>query len=182
MSRSVLAGSRHPNSKPGCTVLLEIPRYYGHHATIITQDSKHALKTARNQIMTGARIIIIGFFAAFYCMLRNLAFLIGGPLFSNDIEKVDKQDDRAAARLFSAATVGFHFDKQPDQIGLSIYLFVLGELIDAWQNRNNFHRDRVKMVLRARFFLMAWRSHIVAHPDRNLSTHFISRESLLHSS
>ncbi|KAJ7716106.1 hypothetical protein DFH07DRAFT_785479 [Mycena maculata] len=40
-----------PNSKPGCTVTLEIPKYYGQHPTIITQDPKHALKTARNQIM-----------------------------------------------------------------------------------------------------------------------------------
>ncbi|KAJ7898905.1 hypothetical protein B0H14DRAFT_3554351 [Mycena olivaceomarginata] len=33
------------------------------------------------------------------------------------------------------------------------------------------------MVLRARFFLMAWRSHTVAHPDYSLQTQFISRES-----
>ncbi|KAJ7508549.1 hypothetical protein B0H11DRAFT_2304702 [Mycena galericulata] len=166
-----------PNSKPGCDVVLEIPKLYGQHPTIITQDSKHALKTARNQIMTGARIIVIGFFTVSFSMLRNLAFNILGPLFTRDVEKVDKQDDHAAACLFSAATLGFHFDNHPDQTGLSVYLFVLGELIDAWQNRNIFHRDRVKMVLRARFFLMAWRSHIVAHPDHNLNTHFISRES-----
>ncbi|KAJ7652192.1 hypothetical protein DFH06DRAFT_995707 [Mycena polygramma] len=110
-------------------------------------------------------------------MLRNLAFNILGPLFTHDVEKVDKQDDRAAARLFPAATLQFHHENHPEETGVSFYLFVLGELIDAWQNRNIFHRDRVKMVLRARFFLMAWRSHIVAHPDHNLSTHFISRES-----
>ncbi|KAJ7778679.1 hypothetical protein DFH07DRAFT_950687 [Mycena maculata] len=166
-----------PNSKPGCTITLEIPKYYGEHPTIITQDSKHALKTARNQLMTGARMIVLGFFTVFYSMLRNIAFNIFSPLFTHDVEKVDKQDDRAAAHLFSAANLGFHFENHQDQPGLSIYLFVLGELVDAWQNRNIFHRDRVKMVLRARFFLMAWRSHIVAHPDHNLNTHFISRES-----
>ncbi|KAJ6528185.1 hypothetical protein B0H19DRAFT_969274 [Mycena capillaripes] len=132
------------------------------------QDSKHALKTARNQIMNGARMIVIGYFTVFFSMLRNLAFNILGPLFANDIEKADKQDDRAAARLFSAATLNFHSENHPEQIGLSIYLFVLGELVDAWQYRNIFHRDRVKMVLRARFFLMAWRTHIIAHPDHNL--------------
>ncbi|KAJ7723096.1 hypothetical protein DFH07DRAFT_759651, partial [Mycena maculata] len=166
-----------PNSKPRCTISLEIPKYYGEHPTIITQDSKHALKTARNQLMTGARMIVLGFFTIFYSMLRNIAVNILSPLFTHDVEKVDKQDDRAAARLFSAANLDFHFENHPNQAGLSIYLFVLGELIDAWQNRNIFHRDRVKMVLRARFFLMAWRSHIVAHPDHNLNTHFISRES-----
>ncbi|KAJ7602234.1 hypothetical protein DFH06DRAFT_1351515 [Mycena polygramma] len=105
--------------------------------------------------------------------MRNLAFNFLGPLFTWDVEKVDKQDDRAAARLFSAATLEFRPENHPDQTGLSVYLFVFGEPIDAWQNRNIFHRDRVKMVLRACFFPMAWRSNIVAHPG----TQFISRES-----
>ncbi|KAJ7077204.1 hypothetical protein C8R43DRAFT_1083442 [Mycena crocata] len=167
-----------PNSKPGCSIVLKIPIYFGYHPTIITQDSKHGLKTARNQLMTGARLIVIGFFTIVFSMLRNLAFNILGPLFTSDVEKVDKQDDRAAARLFSAATLGFLFNNSgPEQIGLTIYLFVLGELIDAWQNRSIPHRDRAKMVLRARFFLMAWRSHIMAHPDHSASIQFISRES-----
>ncbi|KAJ7151882.1 hypothetical protein C8R43DRAFT_1067439 [Mycena crocata] len=167
-----------PNSKPGCSIVLKIPIYFGYHPTIITQDSKHGLKTARNQLMTGARLIVIGFFTVVFSMLRNLAFNILGPLFTSDVEKVDKQDDRAAARLFSAATLGFLFNNSgPEQIGLTIYLFVLGELIDAWQNRSIPHRDRAKMVLRARFFLMAWRSHIMAHPDHSASIQFISRES-----
>ncbi|KAJ7755364.1 hypothetical protein DFH07DRAFT_725426, partial [Mycena maculata] len=67
----------------------------------ITQDSKHALKTARNQLMTGARMIVLGFFTIFYSMLRNIAFNILSPLFTHNVEKVDKQDDRAAAHLFS---------------------------------------------------------------------------------
>jgi hypothetical protein len=33
------------------------------------------------------------------------------------------------------------------------------------------------MVLRARFFLMAWRAHIEAHPDYTVHDQFISRES-----
>ncbi|KAJ7759005.1 hypothetical protein DFH07DRAFT_691767, partial [Mycena maculata] len=67
----------------------------------ITQDSKHALKTARNQIMTGARLIVLGFFPVFYSMLHDLASNTLGPLFSHDVEKVDKQDDRTAARPYS---------------------------------------------------------------------------------
>ncbi|KAJ7106133.1 hypothetical protein C8R43DRAFT_906259, partial [Mycena crocata] len=94
-----------------------------------------------------------------------------------DVEKVDKQDDRAAARVFSASTLEFLFNYHPDHVGLAVYLFVLGELGDAWQNRNISHCDRAKMVIRARFFLMAWRAHTVAHPDYSVQTHFISRES-----
>ncbi|KAJ6524888.1 hypothetical protein DFH09DRAFT_1372073 [Mycena vulgaris] len=166
-----------PNPVPGCTLSLKIPLAYGQYPIIITQDSKHGLKTARNQIFTGARIIVIVFFAVFFSMLRELAANIAGPLFTRDVEKVDKQDDRAAARMFSATTLQFQLKNYPGQTGLSVYLFVLGELIDAWQNRNISHRDRVKMVLRARFFLMAWRSHIIAHPDYSVDSQFISRAS-----
>ncbi|KAF8173724.1 hypothetical protein K438DRAFT_1920853 [Mycena galopus ATCC 62051] len=165
------------NPTPGCFLELRIPLYFGQHPTIMVQDSKHALKTARNQIHTGARILIIAFFIILFAHLRELALNIAGPLFTRDVEKVDKQDDRAAARVFSASTLEFLVKYHPDHVALSIYLFVLGELVDAWQNCNIPHRERAKMVLRARFFLMAWRSHIVAYPDYSLQTQFISRES-----
>jgi len=99
------------------------------------------------------------------------------PLFKRDVDKVDKQDDRAAARLFSAEMLHFQMKNYKEERGLTVYLFVLGELIDAWQSRNIPHLERAKMVLRARFFLMAWRSHIVQHPDYSVNTQFISRES-----
>ncbi|KAJ7683601.1 hypothetical protein B0H17DRAFT_1137725 [Mycena rosella] len=166
-----------PNSTPGCHIELRIPLYFGHHPTIMCQDSKHGLKTVRNQIHTGAHILIIAFFVILYAHLRELVLNIAGPLFTRDVEKVDKQDDRAAAWVFSATTLEFLLKHHPDHVGLAVYLFVLGELVDAWQNRNISHRDRAKMVLRARFFLMAWRSHIVSHPDYSVQTQFISRES-----
>ncbi|KAJ6504529.1 hypothetical protein DFH09DRAFT_943717 [Mycena vulgaris] len=166
-----------PNPTPRCEITLKIPLYYGYHPTIILQHSKHALKTARNQILTGARVLIIGFFMVLYTYIRDLAMNAAGPLYRRDVEKVDKQDDRAAARLFSGNTLEFQLNTYPGQHGVSIYLFVLGELVDAWQNRSISHRDRTKMVLRARFFLMAWRSHTESHPDHDVKTQFISRES-----
>ncbi|KAJ7176926.1 hypothetical protein C8R46DRAFT_1346848 [Mycena filopes] len=165
------------NAVPGAQIILRIPLYFGQHPTIMTQDSKHGLKTARNQIYTGARILIIGFFVILYAHLRDIAMNIAGPLFARDVEKVDKQDDSAAARVFSATTLEFLFKHHPDRVGLAVYLHVLGELVDAWQNRNIPHTDRAKMVLRARFFLMAWRSHVDSHPDYSLQTQFVSRES-----
>ncbi|KAJ6521817.1 hypothetical protein DFH09DRAFT_1424506 [Mycena vulgaris] len=140
-----------PNPTPGCETILKIPLYYGHHPTIILQDSKHTLKTAP----------------------ANIA----GPLYVRGVERVDKQDDRAAARLFSGNTLEFQLQNYPGQTGISVYLFIFGELVDAWQNRNISHRDRAKIILRARFFLMAWRSHTDSHPDHHFKTQFISRES-----
>jgi len=56
---------------------------------IIVQDSKHGRKTARNQLFTGARILVLGFFA----QLRELTANTLGPLFMCDVENIDHQDD-----------------------------------------------------------------------------------------
>ncbi|KAH9900737.1 hypothetical protein C8Q73DRAFT_637615 [Cubamyces lactineus] len=94
----------------------------------------------------------------------------------SDIVGVDKQDDRAAARLFSSAVLDYISKVLPDELGLAIYLFVIGEIVDAQQNRSLTHAERIKMLWRSRFFLDGWRQHIIDHPFYALHTHFISRE------
>lgn len=179
----LIIGSAHsvfkyivPNPSPGCSITLDIPQFHGH-PSIIVQDSKHGLKTSRNQLFTGARMLVLGNFPCYYQQLLDFSKHALGTLFARDVEKVDRQDDRAAARLFSAESLKFHLTHYPDQAGLSAYLFVMGEMVDAWQNRNIPHVDRARMVMRAKFFLMGWRSHIVSHPDHAPHIHFISRES-----
>jgi len=51
---------------------------------------------------------VLGFFAAFYAQLRELAANALGPLFMHNVENVDRQDDRAAARTFSASALDFY--------------------------------------------------------------------------
>jgi len=77
-------------------------------------------------------------------------------LFSRDVHKLDRQDDNAAVRLFSAETLRYLADNHPDFAGEIVYLFVFGELIDAHQNRTIPHAERLKLVLRARYFLDSW--------------------------
>ncbi|KIJ12267.1 hypothetical protein PAXINDRAFT_57870, partial [Paxillus involutus ATCC 200175] len=66
------------------------------------QDSKHGLKTARNQLCTGARILALGNFPIHFQMLLDVADHPLTPLFWRDVDRVNKQDDRAASRLFAA--------------------------------------------------------------------------------
>lgn len=66
-----------------------IPSYQGSHPFVTVQDSKHVLKTACSQLFTGARILVLGHFAAFYTQLRELAMNPAGPLFIRDVETVD---------------------------------------------------------------------------------------------
>ncbi|VDB87010.1 unnamed protein product [Peniophora sp. CBMAI 1063] len=153
-----------------------IPCFYGL-PCVLVQDSKHALKTARNQLLSGARVLVMGNFPILTAMLDDFADHPDGPLLHRDVYRVDRQDDRAAGRLFSSDALAFHLRHHPEQPALSVYLFVCGELVDAWQNRCIGHVARVRMVLRARLVLTSWRTHVDRHPDHNLATHFISRES-----
>ncbi|KAH7912049.1 hypothetical protein BJ138DRAFT_1005353, partial [Hygrophoropsis aurantiaca] len=168
---------KHPfPSRPN--IILKIPTFNGHPVVMI-QDSKHALKTARNNMFTGARILSLGNHVAMYSYARDTAIPpdgTRGPLYHRDVEKLDRQDDNAATRLFSAGVMDFMVKKYPHRIGQIAYLFIFGELVDAYQNRKISHCERIKMVLRARFFLEMWRSFIDAAgyaPNR----HYISHEA-----
>lgn len=148
----------------------------------LLQDSKHALKTARNNLFSGARLLTLFGYVAHYGQVRPLGF--DGPLFRRDVENVDKQDDRAALRLTSADSLRYLVEKdsyaqsvgQPRLLGSIAYLFVLGELVDAYQNRHLPHFSRVIMASRAMFFLEMWKLYLKT-AGYDTSRHFISREA-----
>lgn len=114
------------NPTANCTIKLSIPLFHDR-PSIIVQDSKHGLKTGRNQLFTDARMLVIGNFPCFYQQLLDFTTHPLGPLFARDVERVDRQDDRAAARLFSAESLTFHMSNHQSQVGLSVYLFVIGD-------------------------------------------------------
>jgi len=72
-----------------------------------------------------------------YSQVRDIAFSDqpDSLLYRRDVEKMDRQDDSAATRLFSAATLDFIREHHPDRIGLAAYLFVIGDVADAYHSR-----------------------------------------------
>ncbi|KIM80561.1 hypothetical protein PILCRDRAFT_73119 [Piloderma croceum F 1598] len=98
------------------------------------QDSKHSLKTFHNNLFLGARLLVLVDYTAIYNHIEELAFTSGSPLYHCDVYKLDCQDDNAAACLFSGATFNFLAKHYPPYLGELIYLFIFGELIDAYQN------------------------------------------------
>jgi hypothetical protein len=68
-----------------------------------------------------------------YSHFRTIAFE-DGPLYHRDVEKLDRQDDNAATRFFLGDTLKWLSDRYPELLGLVVYLFVFGELINAYQN------------------------------------------------
>jgi hypothetical protein len=156
---------------------IQIPMYHLSPIVMI-QDSKHAAKTLRNNLFSGARALVLGNHLAMYSYVRDMAFtaLSGCPLYHRDVEKLDRQDDNAATRLFSAAALNFVVNQFPDRLGLIVYLFVMGEVVDAYQSRTIAHLERVKMVLRCRYFLRLWKRFLgAAHYAE--SRYYISREA-----
>ncbi|KAF5341928.1 hypothetical protein D9611_001095 [Ephemerocybe angulata] len=151
---------------------------YRGQAICIIQDSKHGLKTMRNNLFSGARLLVLGNHVAAYRRIREMADGPGSPIHKRDVEKVDRQDDNAASRLFSAATLKYLIDNHKDEaLGEIVYLFVFGELIDAYQNRSMKHVDRIHLALRARYFLDSWETflNVSGYPK---SRYHVSREAL----
>ncbi|KAI0645527.1 hypothetical protein C8Q79DRAFT_1104104 [Trametes meyenii] len=132
------------------------------------QDPQHARKTCRNQPQHGTHTASLGRGVVVNRMLVTLQETGVAGLMRRDVENVDKQDDGAARRLFHPVALLAMTSKddegkrviQEEYRGLFVYLFIFGELFDAWLNRRMAAQDRVLAALRARFFLHVWQNHI----------------------
>ncbi|KAJ3927784.1 MAG: hypothetical protein NXY57DRAFT_903259 [Lentinula lateritia] len=160
------------------SITIPIPIFSGQPIANI-QDDLHLLKTMRNNAFSGARLLVFPNSVVMYSQVREIAFK-NGPIYKRDVVKLDRQDDNAAARLFSASTVDWlssEMHRSEENIGLLVYIFVFGELVDAFQSRTASLIDRVRMVLRAYFFLDLWEQFLDAagYPK---TKYFLSRESL----
>ena len=145
---------------------------------VMIQDSKHALKTMRNNLFSGARALVLGNHLTMYSYAWDLTFseIPNHPLYHRDVQKMDRQDDNAATRLFSAETLNFIQKHYSDRVGFVVYLFVMGEVVDTYQSRTISHSERVRMALRCRYFLRLWRRFLKArkYPE---TKYYISREA-----
>jgi hypothetical protein len=148
----------------------------GQHIAII-QDPKHCRKTGRNNLFSGARLLVLGNHTTYYEQVRNLASEADSPLYWRDVDQLDRQDDRAAARLFSASFLCYAISQHGnDNPALPIYLFVIGELVDAYENRYIPHIERVRMVLRMQFFKSIWKTFLRASGYQE-NRYFISADA-----
>ncbi|GLB42721.1 hypothetical protein LshimejAT787_1201700 [Lyophyllum shimeji] len=143
----------------GCSghppITIRIP-FFGTYPIATVQDPKHLLKTFRNNLYSGARLLTFPNHVAHFAQVREMSLANDSPIYPRDVDRADRQDDAAATRLFSADALKWFTDHRPEQLGIITYLFVLGELIDAYQNRSMPLVTRVQMVLRAHYFIELW--------------------------
>ncbi|KAG8707407.1 hypothetical protein FRC11_007462, partial [Ceratobasidium sp. 423] len=143
---------------------------------VMVQDQKHALKTFRNNLYSGARLLVLGAEPAMYSQVREIAEDPESTLHKRDVEGVDRQDDGSSECVFNQLTLKFVVQRRPQYLGLIIFLYVLGELCDAYQSRHISHADRVWMALRAKFFIDFWRQFLQTS-GYMLSRYFISQQA-----
>lgn len=118
----------------------------------LVEDPGHFRKVLRANAYSGARLLTLGDYIAYYSQFYHID-IEQGPLSSRDTLKADKQSDNTAIRIFSSKTVRHLIDHHPDQLRTIVYLVVLGSLPDAYQNRDLTIIERVKIALRAYYFL-----------------------------
>ncbi len=140
------------------------------------QDSKHGLKTFRNNIFTGARVITLGNFLVYYEQIHDIAVDKSGPLYECDVIKYDKQDDNAASHLFSSELLRHASQNPKHNLGIVVYTFVFGEFIDAYQSRTMSHKERAKICIRTLLFLETWRNFLKKQ-GYSQARYFISSEA-----
>ena len=171
----------YPSPIPGSSspFIISVPRLLlSGMPRVVGSDGKHGRKNSRGSVQSGAHTLVLGNYITHFRHLKEIAESDVSPLLRGDVIGVDKQDDRAAARLFSSAVIDHLQSQTPKdtKLGLAVYLFVFGELIDAQQSRTLDFHVRMKILWRTRIFLDRWLQSIKDHPHYSPKTHFISRE------
>ncbi|CAK5262410.1 unnamed protein product [Mycena citricolor] len=157
------------NKKYG--IFLSCPVHNDTGPLISNTDPDHALKTTRNNLLTGTHLLILGGLYICHSVLMTLLSLKGTVLYRKDIFNTDKQDDGAARRMFTASLLRILVNEEGDLVkmslgGLFMFLFVFGELFDAWTQRKMTHIQRLVCVFRARHFMNIWRISVFSASDR----------------
>jgi hypothetical protein len=95
------------------------------------QDPKHVKKTARNAIMSGARLLTFGNSSVRYDHLLQLINQHNSILYKNDIINLDRQDDAVAYRTFCSSNflqcLTSDYQIKNGMEGFAIYIFVIGK-------------------------------------------------------
>ncbi|POG77253.1 hypothetical protein GLOIN_2v1747656 [Rhizophagus irregularis DAOM 181602=DAOM 197198] len=128
------------------------------------QDPKHAKKTGHNAAMSGARALTFGHSTIGFNHFTKLLSHLQSPMYKSDVYKLDRQDDGAAYRTFCPKNLACCLDSnnkiKSEFKGTFIYLFIIGELVDSYLNRNISPLERIRMAMTSYFFLRIWRFHI----------------------
>ncbi|EGG10869.1 uncharacterized protein MELLADRAFT_92216 [Melampsora larici-populina 98AG31] len=149
---------------------------------VAVQDPKHARKTASNQLLSGPCLLAFGQFNINLDQLLILLKTKNCPLGYKDILNTDKQDDGHAYQTFSKQTFKAACS-DPECVGLVLYLYIFGKLVDSWLNQRMPHQDRIISSYTVVFFVCKWKVYLPKRQKEpgslmNLSSNCISHHSI----
>ncbi|KDE02189.1 hypothetical protein MVLG_07240 [Microbotryum lychnidis-dioicae p1A1 Lamole] len=151
--------------------------------TAMGRDPKHVGKNLLNSSNSGGRAIIGGTGCVGHQDFLTLIRVEDSSrkiLYNRDAETRDRQDDNAAHRAFSAATLELAADEcnagNLDQDAV-VFLFLCGELHDAIQNRSLQPLERVKRLLTVCYAFEGWSKFVRVFPEYS-GDHFLSAATL----
>ncbi|KAK7045865.1 Methionine--tRNA ligase, mitochondrial [Paramarasmius palmivorus] len=147
--------------------------FYGTQPIANIQDANHFAKTSRNNVYSSARLLTLPNGVVMYADIHDMAMSDDSPLYKRDVIRPDKQDDGAATRFLSAAVLLWLLLYAKHLQGLIVYLFVCGEVVDAYQNRKLKHSERIRMLLRGYFFFEMW-AKFLKKAGYSKAKHFVS--------
>ncbi|EGF98144.1 uncharacterized protein MELLADRAFT_96134 [Melampsora larici-populina 98AG31] len=150
----------HTYTNATLNVYIKIPLFGEPPRPIICiQDPKHARKTGANQLLSGAHLLVIGNYTVTIQQLAEILKMPNSPLHAKDVFDSDKQDDGRALRTFCAPTLAAAITLE-NNTGLTIYLYVVGELVDSWLNKKIRHHERIRSAWTAGFFMRRWKAYL----------------------
>ncbi|EGF99945.1 uncharacterized protein MELLADRAFT_93917 [Melampsora larici-populina 98AG31] len=126
---------------------------------VAVQDPKHARKTGANQLLSGSRLLVMGKYTITIQQLAEILKMPDSPLLAKDVFDSDKQDDGRAFRTLSASTLSASL-RLDLSTGLTIFLFIIGELVNSWLSKSMGHRERIRSAWTAGFFLRRWKGYL----------------------
>ena len=96
------------------------------------QDPKHAKKTCRNVIMSGARVLSLGRSTARFDHFLHISQRLDSVMYKQDVIKLDRQDDGAAYRAFCSSNLKTvylqHLENSDEEMcGFFVLLFIFGK-------------------------------------------------------
>ncbi|CAG8685326.1 7059_t:CDS:2 [Gigaspora rosea] len=161
------------------TSLLEMAGQLSIHIISVGADGAISEFNAQKHLITKNTGLTKNFrhYVATYNQVLDMYEQDNSVLYKKDVINCDRQDDGASYRLFCSSLLNQIMNSNNSEsihYGLFVYLFVIGELVDAYQNRTILHLERARMVMMAYFFLTIWRTYILL--DRLSNSNYISPE------
>lgn len=120
-------------------------------------------------------------FGKFFIQIAHLKVLLDNftkdkhRLTASTLDPKDKQNFESVLRICDKEVIRLLKEKIPNSEGTRKFLGMIGDVIDAYSNKDLSPLDRIEKIWYPAFILRIWREYILSKPDTNLKNNFLSQ-------